>query len=222
MQRSRAAGARVTRLHGYWRSGASYRTRIALNLKRVAYEQVPVNLLAGDQRGDAYRALNPQGLVPALETEGVVLTQSPAILEWLEERYPDPPLLPTSANDRAKVRSMAAVIGCDTQPLGNLRVLNALRSGFAADDAAVALWTTRWIGDGFAALEPSIARHGDGFTWGDRPTLADCYLVPQVYSAERFGLDLAAYPHLFAAAERARALPAFAAAHPDRQPDARA
>ena len=210
----------MMRLHGYWRSGTSYRVRIALGLKGVAFEQVPVNLLAGDQRGEAYRALNPQALVPALEVDGAVLTQSPAILEWLEERYPDPPLLPASANDRATVRAIAALIGCDVHPLGNLRVLNALRSGFGADDAAVKHWAVRWIGDGFAALETMIARHGDGLAFGNSPTLADCYLVPQVYSAERFGVDLIPYPRLLAAAERARALPAFAAAHPDRQPDA--
>lgn len=212
----------MIRLHGYWRSGTSYRVRIALGLKGVAFEQVAVNLLAGDQRGEAYRALNPQGLVPALEVDGAALTQSPAILEWLEERYPDPPLLPTSVNDRAMVRAMAALIGCEVHPLNNLRVLNALKSYATGNADAVTLWTERWIRDGFAALETMIARHGGLYAFGTQPTLADCYLVPQVYSAERFGVDLTPYPHLLAAAERARALPAFAAAHPDRQPDARA
>lgn len=207
-------------LHGYWRSGTSYRVRIALNLKGVVYEQAPVNLLAGDQRGERYRALNPQGLVPALEVDGALLIQSPAILEWLEERYPAPPLLPAGATDRATVRAMAALVACDIHPLGNLRVLSALRDEFGADDAAVKRWAARWIADGFAALEPIIARHGNGLAWGNAPTLADCCLVPQVYSAERFGVDLAPYPHLVTAAERARALPAIAAAHPDCQPDA--
>ena len=208
------------RLHGYWRSGTAYRIRIALNLKGLGFEQATHDLRTGAQRADAYRALNPQGLVPALETDGAVLTQSPAILEWLEERYPDPPLLPVDPNDRAQVRAMAALIACDVHPLNNMRVLDALRRDFGAEDAAVKRWIACWIGDGFAALEPAVARHGRGFAWGDQPTVADCCLVPQLYSAERFGVDLSPYPALVAAGERARALPAFAAAHPDAQPDA--
>lgn len=206
-------------LHGYWRSGTSYRTRIALNLKGLAYQQAGVDLRRGDQRSEAFLALNPQGLVPALETDdGAVLTQSPAILEWLEERYPDPPLLPADPTGRAMVRAMAATIACDIHPLNNLRVLNAVRElGGDADG-----WAARWIAPGFAALETMIARHGDGFAYGAAPTLADCHLVPQVYSARRFGVDLAPYPRLVAAVDRARALPAVAAAHPDRQPDAAA
>ncbi|HET8611136.1 MAG TPA: maleylacetoacetate isomerase [Sphingomonas sp.] len=207
-------------LHGYWRSGTSYRTRIALNLKGLAYEQRPVDLRAGVQGSEAFRALNPQGLVPALEADGAVLTQSPAILEWLEERYPDPPLLPQEPDERAIVRAMAALIGCDIHPLNNLRVLNALRSGFGADGEAVKRWAARWIGDGFAALETMIARHGGAFAYGDRPTLVECYLVPQVYSAERFSADLSPYPRVAAAARAAQALAPVAAAHPDRQPDA--
>lgn len=207
-------------LHGYWRSGTSYRVRIALNLKGLAHDQATLDLRTGAQREDAYRALNPQGLVPALETDGTVLTQSPAILEWLDERYPDPRLLPEGAEDRAVVRAMAALIACDIHPLNNLRVLDALRADFGADGPAVNRWIARWIGDGFAALEVMIARHGRGFAWGDAPTIADCCLVPQIYSAERFGVDLSPYPALVAAGERARAHPAFAAAHPDRQPDA--
>lgn len=206
------------KLHGYFRSGTSYRTRIALGLKGLACEQVGVDLRTGAQRSDAFLQLNPQGLVPALETdEGDVLTQSPAILEWLDDRYPDPPLLPREPAQRAIVRAMAATIGCDIHPLNNLRVLNAVR---AIDADAVPGWTARWIGAGFAALEVMIARHGGGFAFGNTPTLADCYLVPQVYSAERFDVDLSAYPQLMAAAEHARAHPAFLAAHPDRQPDA--
>ena len=207
-------------LHGYWRSGTSYRTRIALNLKGVAYEQAGVDLRAGDQRGAAFRALNPQGLVPALETDdGLVLTQSPAILEWLDERYPNPPLLPPTPAARAIVRAMAATIACDIHPLNNLRILNAVRE-LGADGKGVKRWTARWIGDGFTALEAVVAKHGDGFAFGDQPTLADCHLIPQIYSAERFEVDLNPYPRLLAAAERARALPAFEQAHPDRQPDA--
>lgn len=210
----------MTVLHGYWRSSAAYRVRIALALKGVAYGQATHDLRTGAQRTDAFRALAPQGLVPALETDDGVLTQSPAILEWIEERHPDPPLLPAEPGDRAVVRGMAAAIACDIHPLNNLRVLTALRTEFGADEAAVARWIARWIGDGFAALEVLIARHGRGFAWGDAPTLADCCLVPQVYGAERFAVDLSPYPRLVAAAQAARALEAVAAAHPDRQPDA--
>ena len=207
-------------LHGYWRSTAAYRVRIALAVKGVAYEQVTHDLRTGAQREAGYRALNPQGLVPALETDDAVLTQSPAILEWIDETYPDPPLLPADANGRATVRAMAATIACDIHPVNNLRILNALRAEFGADEAAVTRWIARWIGDGFAALETLIARHGDGFAFGATPTIADCHLVPQVYSAERFAVDLSPYPLLKSAADWARALLAFAAAHPDRQPDA--
>ena len=207
-------------LHGYWRSGAAYRVRIALALKGVAYKQVTHDLRLGAQASDAYRALNPQGLVPALEADGDVLTQSPAILEWLEERYPAPALLPEATTDRAIVRAMAATVACDIHPLNNLRVVQALQRDFGLDGAAVQAWMGRWMGDGFAALEVMIARHGRGFAFGDTPTIADCCLVPQVYSAERFAVDLTPYPQLIAAADRARALPAFQAAHPDRLPDA--
>jgi maleylpyruvate isomerase len=207
-------------LHGYWRSGTSYRTRVALNLKGLPYEQRNYDLRIGAHRDAAYASLNPQRLVPALEVDGALLTQSPAILEWLEERHPDPPLLPRDAAARATVRAMAALIGCDVHPLHNMRVLTALRTDFAADDEAINGWIARWIGDGFAALETLVACHGGSFAYGDTPTLADCYIVPQLYSAERFGVDVSAYPHVVAAANHARALPAVAAAHPDRQPDA--
>ena len=207
-------------LYGYWRSGTSYRTRIALNLKGLAYEQAPLDLRAGAQHADAYLALNPQGLVPALATPGGVLIQSPAILEWLEETVPSPPLLPAEPFARAQVRAMAAIVACDIHPLNNLRVLQALKHDLAASDGQIAAWTARWISAGFTALEPLIERHGQGYAWGDAPTLADVCLVPQIYSARRFGVDLAPFPRLVAAGERAAAHPAFAAAHPDRQPDA--
>ena len=207
-------------LHGYWRSGTSYRTRIALSLKGLVYEIRPVNLLAGEQGGAPYRELDPQGLVPALETPDGVLIQSPAILEWLEDAHPAPPLLPPAARGRAEVRAMAALIGCDIHPLNNLRVLRTLKRELSASDEQIAAWQTRWIGDGFAALETLIVRHGQGFCWGASPTLADCYLVPQVYAAERFGVDLEPYPLIWAVTERCRSMAAFAAAHPDSQPDA--
>ncbi|WP_313045633.1 maleylacetoacetate isomerase, partial [Brevundimonas sp.] len=143
-------------LHGYWRSGTSYRTRIALNLKGVEYRQAALDLRTGAQKSDAYLRLNPQGLVPALETDdGLVLTQSPAILEWLEETHPEPPLLPRDAAGRAQVRAMAAVIGCDIHPLNNLRVLKAVR-GLGADQAGVDAWAGQWIIDGFTALEALV------------------------------------------------------------------
>jgi maleylpyruvate isomerase len=208
--------------HGYWRSGTSYRTRIALNLKGLDYEVAPVNLIEGAQKSEAFLRLNPQGLVPALEADGLVLTQSPAILEWLEETFPEPPLLPGGTAERAQVRAMAALIGCDIHPLNNLRVLKALKGDFAASQEQVDAWAARWISAGFEALERLIERHGDGFCFGDRPTLVECYLIPQIYSAERFNVDLSPFRRVREAGQRALALPAVAAAHPDRQPDAQA
>lgn len=207
-------------LHGYWRSGTSYRTRIALNLKGLDYQTAAIDLRTGAQKSAAYLALNPQGLVPALETDdGLVLTQSPAILEWLEETHPAPALLPSSAGGRASVRAMAALVGCDIHPLNNLRVLKAVRE-LGADQAGVDAWAGRWILDGFAALEALVARHGEGWCFGDAPTLADCYLIPQIYSARRFNVDLAAFPRLLEIEMRADLHPAFNAAHPDHQSDA--
>jgi maleylpyruvate isomerase len=207
-------------LHGYWRSGAAYRTRIALELKGLAYERRGHDLRAGAHKDPAYVALNPQGMVPALEVDGAVLTQSPAILEWLEETYPAPPLLPSGSIDRAHVRAMAALIGCDIHPLNNLRVGKALRETFGADQAGVDAWAARWIAPGFEALEALVARHGDGWCFGSSPTLADCYLAPQIYSARRFNVPLDAFPRLLAIEAAAAAHPAFVAAHPDSQPDA--
>lgn len=212
-------------LHGYWRSGTSYRTRIALNLKKLEYRQAPLDLRAGAQKSEAYLRLNPQGLVPALETDdGLVLTQSPAILEWLEETHPEPPLLPSDAAGRAQVRAMAAVIGCDIHPLNNLRVLKAVRGltsdGMGADQTSVDAWAGQWIIDGFTALEILVVRHGDGWCFGGAPTLADCYLIPQLYSARRFHVDLAAFPRLLEIEARAEVHPAFIAALPENQPDA--
>ena len=204
-------------LHGYWRSGTSYRTRIALEIKRVAYTQAPVDLRAGEQKSEAYRALNPQGLVPALETADGVLTQSPAILEWLEERYPEPPLLPPAPGERAIVRAMAMTVACDIHPLNNLRVLKYLKHPLGQDQPAIDSWIGHWIAEGFAALEAMIARHGGRFAFGDSLTLADCHLVPQFYAAERYAVDCSAYPRLVESARNAMAEEPVRHAHPDRQ-----
>lgn len=203
-------------LHGYWRSGPSYRVRIGLHLKGLAFEQRPVNLLAGEQRQAAYTALVPQALVPALEVDGRLFTQSPAILEWLNEMLPTPPLLPEGYNERADVRAICAVVACDTHPLHNIRVGEQVKA-LGGDPIA---WNRHWLTEGLKMVEPMVARHSRGFAYGDAPTLADCYLVPQHYSAQRFGVDVAAFPAVNAAVERARAHPAIAAAHPDLQPDA--
>lgn len=208
------------KLHSYWRATAPYRVRIALNLKGLPFDYAPVNLLAGDQQGEGYRRLNPQGLTPALETDaGQVLTQSLAILEWLEEVHPVPPLLPADAFGRARVRAMAALLACDIHPLNNLRVQQQLTK-MGLDAEARLAWAQRWIKDGFRALEPLVAAHTAGFAFGAEPTLADCVLIPQIYSAERNDVGLAPYPAIAAVAARCAQHPAFQAAHPDRQPDA--
>jgi maleylacetoacetate isomerase/maleylpyruvate isomerase len=207
-------------LHSAWRAGAPYRTRIGLALKGVDYDYAPVDLIKGEQREPAYRAVNPQGLTPALEIgDGHVLTQSLAILEWLEETIPQPPLLPGSALDRATIRAMALIIACDIHPLNNTRVGRALNK-MGVEQSAITGWLQRWIVDGFDTLEPMIARHGRGFAFGDTPTLADCCLIPQVYSARRFEVDLTPYPAIVAVDARAAEHPAFQAAHPTQQPDA--
>ena len=207
-------------LHGYFRSSAAYRTRIALNLKGVAYEQHAVDLRTGAQRSEVFLKLNPQGLVPALEVEGAVITQSAAILEWLDETYPEPALMPDDALGRAQVRGMIGLIASDIHPLNNLRVLTALRETFGADQARIDAWAGGWMIPGFEALTALTTKQGRGWLHGATPTLADCYLIPQLYSARRFNVDLTPFPALTAIEDRALAHPAFAAAHPDRQPDA--
>ncbi|MBF8732475.1 maleylacetoacetate isomerase [Pseudomonas guariconensis] len=204
-------------LFTYYRSTSSYRVRIALALKGLDYQALPVNLLKGEQRGADYLALNPQGRVPALRTDGgELLVQSPAIIEYLEEVYPQPALLPASAEARAKVRGVAAIIGCDVHPLHNVSVLNQLRQ-LGHDDAQVNQWIAHWIGQGLAAVEQLI---GDrGFCFGDEPGLADVYLIPQLYAAERFKVDLSGYPRIARVAALAQAHPAFTKAHPSCQPD---
>jgi len=207
-------------LHDYWRSGAAYRTRIALHLKGLAFDQVAIDLRRGAQREEDYLSRNAQGLVPLLEADGRSFTQSVAILEWLEETYPTPPLLPPDPEGRCVVRAMAAIVGADIHPLNNLRVLQQLRGPLGASEEQVGAWISRWITEGFTALEAMIAAHGGLFAYADTPTFADCYLAPQVYSAERFAVDLAPFPGIRRVTDHARSQPAFLAAHPDRQPDA--
>jgi len=206
-------------LHSAWRSSAAYRVRIGLNLKGLAYEIVPVNLVANQHQEPAFAALNPQQLLPALEVGGRTLTQSLAILDWLDETVPKPPLLPTDPFDRALVRSMAQIIASDIHPVNNLRILRALTELGVAEPGRED-WIRRWITDGFTALETMIVEHGRGFAFGDAPGLADCCLVPQVYNAERFKTDLTPFPALRAVAARCAQHPAFIAAHPNQQPDA--
>ncbi|HYG27954.1 MAG TPA: maleylacetoacetate isomerase [Caulobacteraceae bacterium] len=207
-------------LHSAWRASAPYRVRIALNLKGVPYDYAPVDLLAGQQHSARYKTLNAQGLVPALEVDGQhVLTQSLAIMAWLEETFPQPSLMPTAPFDRATVRAMMGIVICDIHPVNNLRILRAL-AGLGVGEDGRNDWARRWIGEGFDALEPMVAKHGKGWSFGDAPTLADCCLVPQVYNATRFGVDLDRYPAITAVARAAEAHPAFAAAHPNQQPDA--
>ena len=211
------------RFHGYFRSSSSYRCRIAFNLKGLAPEFVPVHLVrdGGQQHGAAYRALNPQGLVPALEVDGNVLTQSPAILEWLDETHPEPPLLPADPFARSAVRAFCAAIACEIHPLQNLRVLNHLGQDYGQDQDGKAAWCRHWIGQGLAACEGLLAgRAATRFAFGDVPGMAEVYLIPQLFSADRFGVDLTPMPRLRAIREAAEALPAFADAHPKVQPDA--
>jgi maleylacetoacetate isomerase len=207
-------------LYSAWRATAPYRVRIGLALKGIAYDYVPINLIKGEQREAAYKAVNPQGLTPALDLgDGQVLTQSLAILEWLEETHPQPAILPEAPLDRQRVRAMALVIACDIHPLNNTRVGRALdKLGVSKEDNLA--WVHRWITDGFDTLEPMVSRYGRGFAFGDTPTVADCCLIPQVYSANRFEVDLSPWPAIRAVADRAAQHPAFQAAHPTKQPDA--
>jgi len=211
------------KLYNFFRSGTSHRLRIALNLKGLDYDYVAVSLGKEEHLAPAFKALNPQGLVPALVLDDErVLTQTPAIIEWLEERYPTPTLLPSNAEDRARVRAMAALVGCDIHPINNRRVLEYLRKQFACDDDAINAWCGTWITAGFDALETLLAadsQRGD-FCFGTTPTLADVYLVPQVESARRFKVDLTPYPCIRAIDQACGQLEAFRHAAPAVQPDA--
>jgi maleylpyruvate isomerase len=212
------------KLYTFFRSSASYRVRIALNLKGLDYEQVPIHLRrgGGEQFGPAYKTINPQSLVPALEDGGRILTQSLAIMEYLEEKYPKPPLLPADPADRAVARSMALIIACEVHPIQNLRVLVHLKKNLNQSDDDLNRWAQHWINLGLSALEPMVVEGTQRrkFCVGDTPTLADICLVPQLANARRFGCDLSLYPTLLRIEAACNALPAFADAAPEKQPDA--
>jgi maleylacetoacetate isomerase/maleylpyruvate isomerase len=212
------------KLYTYFRSSAAYRVRIALNLKGIAAELVPVHLLrdGGEQFGAAYDEKNPQHLVPLLEDGGLLLPQSLAIIEYLDETHPQPALLPADARGRARVRALAQAIACDIHPIDNLRVLKYLSDTLGVSPEQKTGWYRHWVALGLEALERQLGRDGGAglFCHGDTPTIADCCLVPQLYNARRFDCDLSAYPVLGAIAARCEALPAFADARPESQPDA--
>jgi maleylacetoacetate isomerase len=209
------------KLFGYFRSSAAFRVRIALNLKGLAHEDAFIHLRRGDQRGGDYLSVNPQGLVPALEIDGRTLTQSMAIVEYLDETRPEPPFLPADPAGRARVRALAAIVASDIHPINNLRVLRYLSRPLGHDQAAIETWYNHWIADGFAAFEQLLTANRDtgDFCHGDRPGLADIALVPQVVNSERYRLDLSPYPTITRIYANCMKLDAFAAAHPDNQPD---
>jgi maleylpyruvate isomerase len=214
------------RLYSFFRSGTSHRLRIALNLKGLAYHYKAVDLRSEQHKDAIYRTIQPQGLVPALvlndEQGERVLVQSPAIIEWLEEVHPTPALLPSAPEDRARVRALAAIVGCDIHPVNNRRILEALRHDFGADEAAVNRWCATWISDGFDAVEALLAgdTHRGDFCFGRTPTLADAYLVPQVESARRFKVDMDRWPLISAVDAACGRIDAFRRAAPALQPDA--
>ena len=215
----------MLKLYSYFRSSASFRLRIALALKDLPCEIAPVHLLkdGGEQNQPAYRSVNPAGLVPALQDGDTVLTQSIAIMEYLDEAYPQSPLLPSDVLGRARVRALALTIACDVHPLGNLRVLNYVGDTLGAGEEGRKTWACHWIALGFDAFEEMLSRPGAPtglFCHGDTPGMADCCLVPQVFNARRFGLDLAPYPTLVRITEHCESLAPFVMAHPSQQPDA--
>jgi maleylpyruvate isomerase len=210
------------RLYTYFRSSAAYRVRIALALKGLSYEPVPVHLRKGEQNAAVYRAINPQGLVPTLTEDGHAIGQSLAIIEYLDEIHADPPLLPPEPRARARVRQIACAVACDIHPLNNLRMLRHLKDRLGLDDDALTVWQLHWMTEGFSAIETLLADSPatGRFCHGDMPSLADICLVPQIYNARRNGLDLTPYPTLVRIDAMCSEIPAFAAAHPSRQPDA--
>lgn len=211
-------------LYSYWRSSAAYRVRIALNLKGIAYESRPVHLVrdGGEQRTPEYLAINPQGLVPVLSVDGLVINQSLAIIEYVDERWPEPPLLPAGATGRARVRSLAMMIACDVHPLNNSRVQNYLRDEFGVSEEGRLAWYRHWVASGFQALEARLGNEADTgrFCHGDAPGLADLCLVPQIYNARRFRCDLSPFPSIMAIHDACMELDAFREAAPEAQPDA--
>ena len=208
-------------LYGYFRSSAAYRVRIALALKGLAHEDRAVNLRLGDQWTPEYRQTNPQALVPALVTEGQTLTQSLAIIEYLDETHPEPPLLPKAPLERARVRALAMMIACDIHPLNNLRVTHYLADPLDQNEAVCQRWSQHWLGLGFAAIEQDLAssRFTGRFCHGDRPSLADLCLIPQLYNARRVAAPLDAYPTILRIDAACREQPAFQSARPEAQPD---
>ena len=211
------------RLYSYWRSSASYRVRIGLNLKGLAYQTVPVHLVrdGGEQHDPGFRKSNPQGRVPVLEHGSRVMLQSLAILEYLDETWPTPALLPSSGRDRQRVRAIAQAVVCDIHPLNNLGVQQYFEHTWHVPQPERDGWVRHWIGDGFAAIEAMINDHPatGRYCEGDTPTLADCCLIPQVYNARRFSVDMSAFPTIIRIEQACLALPEFDAARPERQPD---
>lgn len=210
------------KIYSFFRSGTSHRLRIALNLKGLDAEYIGIDLRREEHLTPEFRTVNPQQLVPALVVGKKTLTQSVAIIEWLEEAWPEPALLPKDPFDRAYVRALAALIGCDIHPVNNRRILERLRSQFGADAAAVDLWCQTWIAAGFEAYESMLASdtNRDGFSFGSSPTLADVYLIPQINSARRFELDLSPYPLILQVEANCKKLEPFQRAEPEVQPDA--
>jgi maleylpyruvate isomerase len=212
----------MMRLYSYYRSTAAYRVRIALNLKGIEYETVTVDLPSGAHRTPEFLELNPQATIPTLDDDGTVLWQSLAIIDYLDARHPVPRLIPAEPVARAHVLALAQLVACEVHPLNNLRVLNYLRKEFALDEAAVSKWYSHWVGEAFRALEELVTRFGNGrYCYGDSLTLADVFLVPQMYNARRFSCDVSPYPTLVAIAAGLETEPAFARAAPQNQPDAR-
>lgn len=210
------------KLYSYFRSGTSHRTRIAMNLKGLDYDYIAVNLAEDKQLESKYEAINPQGLVPTLQADDLILFQSPAILEWLEEVYPEHPLLPSDSAGRMRVRALSALIGCDIHPINNRRILQHLRNELSVSEEEVLTWCQHWINEGFTALETLLDKDKTRgkFCYGDNPTFAECYLIPQVYSARRFKVDMTPYPNIVAIDEHCRTLKAFLDSEPMNQPDA--
>lgn len=211
-------------LYGYYRSSAAFRVRIALAFKGLDYNNIPINIIpeVSEQKSEAYKAINPQSRVPFFKDDAVAIGQSPAILEYLEEHYPDPPLLPSSIAEKAEVRQVCALIGCDIHPLNNLAVLSYLKNTLDQDQAAINQWYAHWIIEGFTALEEMVNRQGDHqkVVYGKSVTMADVYLVPQVFNAKRYNVDLSPFPTIERIYTHLITLPAFGQSLPENQPDA--